>query len=254
MAGRTLNRWTRVYINGGLMSGYTRSIGPLTVEFPPAALTAMNDSIQGSLPDTPTISPGTLNGIFDNTAGSGLHVRFSGSGTYRNLMIPIGDRAEPIAGNPVFMGSFEQLTYQSQEDGGAMTVNMEFGGYEVTQLINYPKPWGWLLHARGAETAVNTGTGIDDYGAATTAGGYMMYQGFGGGNGTVTVKVQDADTNVDGSFADLSGCTSGVVDFTNAVSGIVAIGTTATVQRYLRWQIVLGTATTVNFALAFVRG
>ena len=36
-------------------------------------------------------------------------------------------------------------------------------------------------------------------------------------------------------------------------SGMVAISTTATVRRYLRWQISLGTATTATFALAFIR-
>jgi hypothetical protein len=79
-----------------------------------------------------------------------------------------------------------------------------------------------------------------------------MYQVF-AGNGTATLKVQDAATNTNPSFADLSGATSGSVNCATPSAGVVAISTTATVRQYLRWQIVFGTATTVTFALAFVR-
>jgi hypothetical protein len=70
----------------------------------------------------------------------------------------------------------------------------------------------------------------------------------------LTLKVQDAATNSNGSFSDLSGATSGSI--TAAVtpqSGMVALGTTATVRRYLRWQLVFGTATTCSFTAAFIR-
>jgi len=133
-----------------------------------------------------------------------------------------------------------------------MAVNIPFGAWDVANLIDYEKPWGVLVHANGAETAVNSAAGIDDRGAATAACGYLVYQVF-AGNGTATVKVQDAAINSDGSFSDLSGATSGVTDFSTPAAGIVAIGTTATVRQYLRWQIVLGTATTVTFALSFCR-
>ena len=78
-----------------------------------------------------------------------------------------------------------------------------------------------------------------------------MYQVF-SGDGTASIKVQDASTNSDVSFADL--LSSGSVNFSTPKSGIVALAKTATVKRYVRWQIALGTATTVTFALAFVRG
>jgi hypothetical protein len=248
--GRTVNRWTRVYVDGYDLSGYARSIGPLSVEFDAPDLTVLSDGVVGVLPNQAHITPGELNGVLDNTATSGIQAVLSTAGTYRKVMIPIGIRAAPAAGDPVFLGSFEQLSYKASDDGGAMVVNVPFGEYDITQVGNYTKPWGTLLHALSAATAANSDTGIDDRGSATTAGGYLMYQ-VTAGDGTATISVDDSADN--SSFTALSGATSGVIDCSAATSGIVALGTTATVRRYLRWQIALGTASTVTFALAFVR-
>jgi len=191
-----------------------------------------------------------LNGVMDNTA-SHLHDLPITSGSHV-VMIPIGIRAAPAAGDPVYNGRFYIDGYESTDDGGASVVNVPFGDWDVANLINYSKPWGILIHPLGAETAVNTAIGIDDRGAATALGGYMVYQ-VTAGNGTATIKVQDAATNTNPSFSDLTGATSGVITAAAGVSGLVAIGVTADVRRYLRWQIVLGTATTVTFVVAFVR-
>ena len=109
-----------------------------------------------------------------------------------------------------------------------------------------------MLHTKSAETAANsaTGAGIDN-GAASTAGGYLAFMGF-AGNGTATISIDDSAD--DSSYSALSGATSGELDFSSVQFGLVALGTTATVRQYLRWQLALNTATTVTFALAFVRG
>lgn len=251
MAGRTVGKWIRVYINGYRMSGYTSKIGPLNCEFTEQESVVLNDVVGGALIGQANISPGTLNGIFDNDA-AGLFANDRASDVIRQMMVAIGDRAEPAAGVPVFAGAFRQNKYQAVGEG-AVAATVEYAGWDVNaSSLLYSNPWGYLLHADAAETAVNTAIGIDDYGAATSFGGVMAYQSF-AGNGTATLKVQDAATNTNPSFADLSGATTGSLDFSNPAAGIVAIGTTATVRRYLRWQIVFGTATTVTFALAFLR-
>jgi hypothetical protein len=252
--GRTLNRWTRVYVGGYDLSCYTRDIGPLAVDFNPVDMTApMCDAVRGYLPDAPTISPGVLNGLLDNTATTGFHpVAEAWGGTSKVVSVPIGIRAVPAAGDPVFHGKFFITAYQAVENGGAMTVTMPFGGYDVTAMINHKNPWGVLLHANSAVTAVNAAAGVDDNGAASALGGYMVYHVL-AGDGTATIKVQDAAVNNDGGFADLSGATSGVIDCSTVQSGIVALGIGATVRQFLRWQIVLGTATTVTFVLSFTR-
>lgn len=252
MAGRTLERHYRIYANGYRLSCFARKIGPLAVEFGEADLTApMCDEARGYLPTQGAVTVGELNALFDNTASTGIHALLSARAA-QSLMIPVGMRAAPVAGDPVFCALVEQLGYAYAEDGGAVMANVPFGRKPVTTVQTYCAPWGWLLHADGAETAVNTAAGIDDFGAVTALGGYMCYQVL-AGNGTATIKVQDAATNSNGNFADLSGATSDSINCAVPQYGMVEIGHTATVRRYLRWQIVLGTATTVTFALAFVR-
>lgn len=250
MSGRTVSRWARVYMDGYDVSGYARSIGALDWTFDEANLTAISDSIKGYLPAMCNISPSSINANLDNTAG-GLHETFALPGS-RIVTIALGIRATPTAGDPVYVGRFQQKDYLASEDAGAMVVNMNFDGWDAANPAVYDCPWGILAHAAGAETAVNSATGVDGL-AASAFGGYMVYQVL-AGNGTATLKMQDAATNLNASFADLSGATSGVIDCTTPKAGLIALSRTATVRQFTRWQIVLGTATTVTFALAFVRG
>jgi len=249
--GRTVLKHARAYIDGYDMSGYSRSYGPLEVSFDEHGETALTDGVKNILPGQARISMGTLNGIFDNTATSGLHVIMeAGTGT-RDVMLPIGFRAAPAAGDPTFCGQFEQLGYM--EEGDAMlNVTIPFGmsSAESSSLL-YDKAWGLLLHAKAAATAASTttGEGIDND-AATALGGIFVYQVF-SGDGTATLSVDDSAD--DSSYSALSGATSGELDMSSVQSGMVAIGVTATVKQYLRWQISLNTANTVTFASAFIR-
>lgn len=253
--GRTLKRWTRVYIDGFDMSGYTREVGPLSWIYPEIDLVSILDGVRGALPDAPEISIGTLNGLFDNTASVGIHAALGSAGVSRDVMIPIGIRAEPVAGNPVFMGAFNHNGYVAQPSGGDIVLTVPFGKTSPAELMTYDKPWGVLLHAMAARHAVNTAVGIDDLGAASAAGGWMMFQIFSVvGTGNVTLSVQDAATNADGSFALLSGATSGAIANTAVpTAGFVALSRTATVRRFLRWQIAFSGITSCTFALSFVR-
>lgn len=250
MAGRTVQRWARCYIDGYDMSGYARSLSPLVWTFDEADMTAIGDSVKGYLPDKVNLGVGTINTNLDTTATVGSHAVLSTSGVGRHVMIAIGDRAEPVAGVPVYVGKFQQASYQAAEDGGAITASVTFDDYDATARLSYDVPWGVLSHAKLARTAVNEAAGLDGA-AATSAGGYMAYQVF-AGNGTATIKIQDSANNTD--WLDVSGLTTGVTDFSSVAAGIVQLATTATIRRYTRWQIVLGTATTITFALALVRG
>jgi hypothetical protein len=120
-------------------------------------------------------------------------------------------------------------------------------------LIYYDNPWGVLIHAYGAETAANaSATGsVDNLAATNDVGGYMMYQVF-AGNGTATLSIDESADNV--NFTPLTDATTGVINCAVVSAGIVQLATTADVKQYLRWQLAKGSATTVTFALAFVRG
>ena len=258
--GRTHPRWVRAYIDGYDMSGYSRSVGLLGWNFVEADLTVtMSDAVKGYLPGQANISFAALNGVFDNTVTSGLHVIASSIQSERVVMIPIGIRAAPAVGDPVFCGQFVQLGYNALEEGNAVVANIPFGPWESANLIDFSKPWGNMLLAKVAKTAANSsGTGVDQTGGLTTWGGFMCYQVFtaSAAGHTATIKVQHSTEEVDGSYADLGGCTTGVIDVGTApVSDIVATtATTTTVNQFLRWQVTLGTATSVTLALAFMRG
>jgi len=250
---RTTQRWARVYINGYDMSGYSRSLGTLDWTFDEANLTALSDAAKGYLPYLCEMTPTMLNGNFDNTATSGLHVIANSPGVSRVVSIPFGMNAEPAQGDYVYCGRYQQAGYQANEDGGAVTVSIPWAGWDAANQIGYETPWGRMLKAKGNVTAANTAIGNDDL-AATLLGGYMVYHVF-SGDGTATIKVQKSTTtNLDGSFSDLSGATTGSIDCSSPTSGIIALSKTATIGQYLRWQIALGTAVNVNFSLAFVRG
>ena len=253
--GRTHPKHVRFYQAGYDMSGYARTVGPLKWEYEEAEITAiMGNAVKGYLPGRASISCGVLNGVFDSTVTSGLHVIASSVATSEVVMIPVGIRAAPVAGDPVFMGEFTQLGYHAVEEGGALFANIPFGEWDVSKLLSHvrSKPWGVLIHAKAARTAANTAVGIDDYEAATALGGYMMYQIF-AGDGTATISMEDAATNTNPNFAALTGATTGVLDCSAVKKGVLDLTATRDVRRYLRWQLSLGTATTVTFAIAFCR-
>jgi hypothetical protein len=218
-----------------------------------AELTALTDGVQGKLPNHPEFGVGELDAVFDNTATSGIHAAISSAGVARVVMCPIGMRAAPAEGDPVYCGQFNQLGYKMREDGGAMLLSIPFGLWDAAGLINYSKVWGTLLHENSAETGANTATGVDTI-AATSAGGWLCYQIFAanGAGVTATLSVEDSANNAD--WVALLDATTGEIDVGTApVAGIIATHTDHTVRQYLRWQLALGTATSVTFALAYIK-
>ena len=252
MTGRTVNKHARIYVDGYDLSGYSRSIPSLTTTFEEVTGAAFDDEIVNGLPGHGTISPGSVSMFLDNTATSGSHVNLSGGTGTRTVMIPLGMRAAPAEGDPVFAGQFEQLDYLS-EGAEFMNVNVQFGNWsDAASTLLYDKAWGTLLHEKSAETAANSAnSGLSSYTeAATTKGGFLVYQVF-SGDGTATISVDDSADNA--AWSALSGATTGELDMSSVRYGLVPLGTTATVKRYLRWQISLNSASTVTFALAFIR-
>lgn len=250
MSGRTTLNNYRIYVDGYDMSGYSRSFGPLACTFDEGTDDAVSLPVKATLPGNATVSMGTLNGIYDNTADVGIHVLMKGAGVKRNVMIAAGIQAPPADNDPVFMGQFEQMGYEAGASENPITATISFSQTSgLAANLNYAKPWGVLLHAPALEDAVNAANGIDQL-AQSSLGGYMMYHVF-SGDGDAVIKVQDASTNDDAEFADL--LSSGTLDCTSPKSGVVALANDATVERYIRWQIELDTATEVTFALGWVR-
>jgi len=246
---RTHKKNWRVYVDAYDMSGYGFDIGPLVEGSEPVGNTAFTDGIIGFLPGQSIHSIGTLNVNLDNTATSGAHTVLS-TRDERVVTIAIGDVDAPAAGDPTFNGEFWQKDYISSGEG-MVSATIPFEPSASATNLRFNKAWGRLLHPLGTETAVNTDTSDYDHGAQTTYGGFMVYH-LTASNGTVALKVQDASTDSDVSYSDL--VSSGDIDASVApVSGIVVLGLDATVERYLRWQMTLNTATTATFVISFVR-
>ena len=251
---RSVNKNTRIYIDGFDLSGYVQGAPSLSWGFDPNEWAAATDPVNGVLPGRADIRVGSFNAVVDNTATVGLHAALSSADAVRNLMVALGMTSAPAAGAPVFCAQLTQLDYRVGAGDGLVPVTIDFGGWdERGDSKAYGVPWGYLLHANSAETAANSADAADhDAGASSALGGFMMYQVF-SSDGSVAIKVQDSDAESNGDYSDL--LTSGDVDASSApVSGVVALAADATVERYLRWQIALNTATTVTFALGFVRG
>jgi len=253
MAGRTVAKWARVYLSGYDMSGYSRSIGDLKHAFDEADTTAMSDQIKSALPGQASMAVGTLNGLFDTTATSGLHVVGSTlSGARQLVTVAIGDRAVPAQGDPAFSVIASQLAYQSEQSGSTVAVTIPFSDGVAADGqggLLYPFPWGRLLNANTARTGANAASGIDGA-ASTSLGGVLVYH-ITAGNGTATLSVDDSADN--SSFSAVSGMTTGSITMAAGVWGAVALGRSATIRRYTRWQLALGSATSVTFVAVLIR-
>jgi len=259
--GRTASRWTRVYIDGYDLSGVSRTIGPLDSTFDEAEMTSMLDEVKTYLPNHPNLNVGTLNAIFDSTTVLGSVAVANVTGTKRVVSVAKGIRAVPAAGDPIFCGEFMQSAYNIIGEDGVF-INIPFAGWAANATHRaYPVAWGKMLHANTAETAVNTADAgvISETGAATAFGGYMVYHvtaAVGAPGTTARIYVQDSVDEDNANYTDLAGCDTGLIDVGTApVAGVVATTTNVTaVKLYTRWQIELGTATSVTFVLGFMRG
>lgn len=260
--GRTVQKFIRIYTGHegpgypSLLCGLTRSVGPLTWAFDEIDATTICDEVKGALPGQPNISPGTINVVMDGTAPTTktAHMFPATFGFTIGLplitQIAIGIRAAPILGDPVFGGIFPFLGMTEVDDGGLITASFNLGSSgDASDLMPFPKPWGQLLHPYGAETGANTSAGADGV-AASANGGLMLLHIFESDSNAATINVQHADTNVDGSFSDLTGATitfSGGAGYSYYAT--VAAGTA--VKQFLRWQ---STVDTNTFVMSFIRG
>lgn len=253
--GRTVSRWGRIYVAGYDLSGDTRTIGPLGMMQETEDMEGLDWAVKGGLPGQSIVTIGALNTMLNSDGAARTHDLFHTPGSNYPVMVPIGIRAAPAQGDPVFCCQVNELGYTGEVGLNSLALNLTFGGKPASLALNHKKPWGTLLRPKLATTAANTAVGVDDAGAASANGGFMCYQIFSAtGEGTVEIKVQEADTNQNASFADLTGATSGAIAHTAVpAGGIVQLATTAAVKRYLRWQIELTGITSATIALAFVR-
>jgi hypothetical protein len=263
---RTNKKWMRVYIDGYDMSGYTRDAGTLsetTDAVPDACLT---DAVKNAINGQTTIQAGPINAVLDNdgtTYPAGMFATFGQAGTNHNLAVAIGTLANPAIGDPMFAAPLAETSFQASEGNGFMSVSLALDKYIPGTYTLFDDSFGYVLHPKGAETAVNsanTPSCCNWPQGASALGGIFVYHLFaasGGGAGTVVLKMQDS---ADGStsWADVTGATSAAL-VTAAVtttpqSGMICTTLTQAVKQYTRWQLVFGgSCTSATFFAGFIR-
>jgi hypothetical protein len=247
-------KYTRVYANGYDISGTARNYGTVGTKIKLPTAAAYSDAIENTVPGGANIVCGPINAFLSPSAAIGLHELLKAGNVVTDIMIVEASITEPAVGAPVFVWTMQEAEYTANDDE-IVGVNVVFPDAAYTTVKGYDNPFGLLVHANGAETGANTAVATIDNGAASTKGGIFAWQLF-SSNGTVTLSIDDAAANTgDGDFGALTGATSGSITASvTPKSGMVALSTTATVKRYIRWQLAFGTANTATFALAFIRG
>ena len=256
MADSTHEKYLRAYVGGYDLSGDTMSFGPMGVTYEPEAIACWSDSVKAVRSQGhPQNSMGSLAGLMTPTANR-LHALYKAGGNTPIITVACGMMAVPAAGDETFSGKFLQRDYivSPALGSGYIPSNLTFESQPNGALVYYQQPWGVLLHANAAATAVNSGTADHDNGASSSLGGYGVLQVL-AGNGTCTFTIEHSAANDDPTF-DATGAivTFSTTDASSPFAEIKEIAPSTTVQRYLRWQIALGTATTVTFVLSFHRG
>lgn len=253
--GRSVPIWERLYIDGYDASCYTIDCGERGVDFDLGESFTLCDAVNGVVAGQANVTFGPVNGVFDNTATTGLHVlAVAAQGTRRYITNLRGVNAVPAIGDDAFCAVMLQQSYKATQGDNMTTASVTFS-HDATAGMNYSQHWGACLHTLSAATGANSANTNADGGAASTGGGWLMYHITSiTGSGTVTISVDDSANGTD--WLALSGATSGAIATASApTAGFVQLATNATVRRYLRWQIAFGgSASACTFALSMMRG
>lgn len=177
--------------------------------------------------DTDDVDPTILDNVFDDALGSGLVV----------FTIAAGGVTE---GQPAIVGQTRQTQWDvSQSTSDIVSTS---AGLQGTESMGR----GVVLEdALDTPLTADTDSASVDNTSSTENGGLAVAH-IVATDGTVTVKVQDSNDNA--VWADLVTVASGV----STADGYSAVAT-GTVERYVRSQVTLGTATSVTVAVAFRR-
>jgi len=254
--GRTLPVFQRVYIDGHDLSGYAIDTGEQGVEYGEPAVTTLTDPITGTIPTKPTVIMGPLNGVFDNTAVTGLHVYgVADQASKQNISVLYGIRGAPVVGDECFCAAVYQTSYKAV-GSEIVTVNMGFSGASYTAGMQYRTHFGKILHVMGAETGANATNSVVDWGTGTASdyGGWLMWHVSAmSPAGSAIISIDDSANGTDW-LALATATTAAIASTSVPTGGLIQMARTATVRRYTRWQLALTTSTSCTFALCFMRG
>lgn len=151
----------------------------------------------------------------------------------------IGDAAASIVG--------KQVNYDpTRNDDGSLLFTVQTAGN------GYALEWGQQLTAGvRTDTGATNGAGLDTT-ASASFGGQAYLQAFSFTGTDVTVKIQDSADNA--TFADVAGFAFTQITGGTPLAERIALGSTATLRRYLRVvTVTTGGFTSLSFAVNVIK-
>lgn len=220
----------RFIADGVDLSGDTRQIGSFGTEYAESEVTGWSDGVVNVTLGQQMRELSGYQAVFNNGVG-GAYTELSALEEYI-VSLPIGINAAPAVGNPAFMGSFEQISYDTTGTD-AILLDVEFRK-SVTDA-DVDKCWGIVLANATSRSGTWNGTSVDN-GASSANGLYAQLHVVDVFDTAYTFKIQDSPD--DAAWAD-------VITFTIDGTSLTAEASSAagTVDRYLRFQGTAGTGT-----------
>ncbi|MFQ5433844.1 MAG: hypothetical protein ACE5FD_03120 [Anaerolineae bacterium] len=238
--GKTNARWMRLIIDEFDLSGFSRTVGSFGSTFDEADVVAMSDGWHNVTLGHPTAVFDGYQAIFATDGTNDSHDALANVES-RIISLPIGIKAVPAVGDPVFMTQAEQISYLPQgSDGVLVDVAMS----KDTNNVGAGTVWGVLLAAGASLSSTTNGTSVDN-GASSADGAVAYLHITATSSGNWAIKVQDSpDDAVWSDLITFSADGSTITSEAGTVSG--------TVDRYLRFQATR-TAGTTTFWVSCLR-
>lgn len=233
MAGKTHSKWVRVLFGGANLSGDSRSIGNIGLQYDTAEVHGFDASLKERLVGQADAMFGPYQALFNDTPAAtgpvqpGAHITLNASGQPVASAF-IGSGAAPAIGDPAYSMETQQTSYTLvATNSDAVVINADF-----TTRGNASTSAGWgVALAIGAALSATDELDSVDNGAATTAGATAVLhitQSAG------AMASNDWEITIEDSANDSDFSTIGTFTADGSEATAESISIAGTVRRYVR--------------------
>jgi hypothetical protein len=243
--GKTVTKYTQVFIEGYDFSGVTNAIGELQSSSQVVDYTAYSDGWNNNLLNQFQCAMTGYKGWFNVTSAGVINYAQNSSGP-KIVTVGLGILGTLAVGDPAFMARLVQRSFTATpEIAGAISVSAEYESGGGDGNLAGVKAWGNILKTNALISSTTTGTTFDSL-AATTAGG-MGFLHVTAAGGVWSIEIRQSTDNFGANDTNL-------LTFSSDGSAITAeqSAVTGSVARYLRYK---ATRTSGNLTalIGFVR-
>jgi hypothetical protein len=236
---KTHSKWTRVLIGGANLSGDSRSLGNIGLQYDTAEAHGFDATLKERLVGQADAMFGPYQALFNDRPAAigpvqpGSHITFSAVGQpVASAFFGLG--AVPAIGSPAYSMETQQTSYTAvATNADAVVINADFTtrGSAATKA-----GWGRAL-AVGAGVAVTTELDSVDNGAATTGGATAVLHIT---QSVVAMTANDWTITIEDSADDTTFATIGTFTADGSAATAETISIAGTVRRYVRAVLTQG--------------